>query len=77
MAEQPKDITLEDVEAIKHHRLFHKGTSIIPARFWKYALVNTERPYDIDVLLKNGYTELDVEAAVKRHDGVSYSLLVN
>ena len=72
-----KDITLDDTEAIAKHRLFFKGNTIIPARFWDYKLFNIDRPYNEEGLLKEGYQELNLLEAVKLHNGVSYSLLAN
>lgn len=72
-----EDITVGDSEAIAKHRLFFRGNTMTPARFWVYALFNIDRPFDAERLERLGYMELNLLEAIKTHNGVSYSLLQN
>jgi len=72
-----EDITINDTEAINNHKLYLKGNANIPARFWQYRLYSINRPFNKAELLKMGFVQYDLTAAIKRYNGVSYSLLSN
>jgi len=70
-----KDITLNDTEEIANHKLYMRGNAMIPQRFWQYKLININRPFDENDL--KGFILIDLKAAIIKHNGVSYSLLIN
>lgn len=67
----------EHTEQINNYKLFRNGNAHVPARFWEYKLINVTRGYEKDLLNTNGYLEMNINEAIKKHNGISFSLLVN
>jgi hypothetical protein len=70
-------INQDDLETLSNYRLFLKGNTNTPQRFWIWKLFCKERFVDEEALKLSDYIELDIVAEAKKKKGISLTILSN